>query len=199
LGWNCSEKSLVFACSRSWYLATTTSICWWRSENIHLWVLPDHNSHRSSLVQVQDQVSIERNQNMQCIQILGSAKALVRWNRDHLGWKSHDSNQTSAFTVNVCAFEVKTDCRLQLRHGWLFLFWCTSRLLQAPGKCNSKYRNDDIFNPKVSFQEPYISFFKCFLCTFFVLNTNWGLQRCFVMYQWNLLWSVYSETEHLQF
>jgi hypothetical protein len=47
---------------------------------------------------------------------LGSAKALVRWNRDHLGWKSHDSNQTSVFTLNVCAFEVKTDCRLQLRH-----------------------------------------------------------------------------------
>jgi hypothetical protein len=81
-----------------------------------LWVLPDHNPRRSSLVQVQDQVSIERNQNIQCIQIWGLQKALVRWNRDHLGWKSHDSNQTSAFTLNVCAFEVKTDCRLQLWH-----------------------------------------------------------------------------------
>jgi hypothetical protein len=31
------------------------------------------------------------------------------------------------------------------------------------------------------------------------LNIDWGLRRCFVMYQWNLLRSVYSETEHLQF
>jgi hypothetical protein len=43
---------------------------------IHVWVLPDHNPHRSSLVQVQDQVSIERNQNMQCIQIWGLQKPL---------------------------------------------------------------------------------------------------------------------------
>jgi hypothetical protein len=35
---------------------------------------------------------------------------------DHLGWKSYDSNQTSAFTLNVCVFEVKTDCWLQLWH-----------------------------------------------------------------------------------
>jgi hypothetical protein len=41
-----------------------------------LWVLPDHNPHRSSLVQVQDQVSIERNQNIQCIQIWGLQKPL---------------------------------------------------------------------------------------------------------------------------
>jgi hypothetical protein len=70
------KRPWCFACSRSWYLATTTSICWWRSENITVWVLPDHNPHRSSLVQVQDQVSIERNQNMQCIQIWGLQKPL---------------------------------------------------------------------------------------------------------------------------
>ncbi len=69
IGLELLRKDLGVACSRSWYLATTTSICWWRSENIHVWVLPDHNPHRSSLVQVQGQVSIERNQNIQCIQI----------------------------------------------------------------------------------------------------------------------------------
>jgi hypothetical protein len=66
---------------------------------------------------------------------LGSAKALVRWNRDHLGWKSHDSNQTSAFTLNVCAFEVKTDCRLQLLHKAL----TSTREVQL-----RKYRINDI-------------------------------------------------------
>jgi len=39
-------------------------------------LLPDLNPHRSSLVQVQDQVSIERNQNMQCIQIWDLQKPL---------------------------------------------------------------------------------------------------------------------------
>jgi hypothetical protein len=79
-------------------------------------LLPDLNPHRSSLVQVQDQVSIERNQNMQCIQIWDLQKPLFAGTEIILGWKSHDSNQTSAFTLNVCAFEVKTDCRLQQWH-----------------------------------------------------------------------------------
>jgi len=35
---------------------------------------------------------------------------------DYLGWKSHAGNQNPAFTLNTCAFEVKTDCRLQLWH-----------------------------------------------------------------------------------
>jgi hypothetical protein len=109
---------------------------------------------------------------------LGSAKALVRWNRDHLGWKSHGSNQTSAFTLNVCAFEVKTDCRLQLRHEWLFLFWCT-RLLQAPGKCKCASTGlMTSLKPKSKFSRA-ISFFKCFLCTFFGFEHKLGPTEVF--------------------
>jgi len=79
-----------------------------------LWVLPDHNPHRSSLVQVQDQVSIERNQNIQCIQIWVLQKPLFAGTEIIL--VGNLMTVISAFTLNVCAFEVKTDCRLQLWH-----------------------------------------------------------------------------------